>query len=46
MFPRESLDPRVGDHVLRIVNPEKTQTKIACVKDDGRQNTDQNNEGI
>ena len=32
VFPTDALDPGVGDHVLRIVNSEETEPKIACVE--------------
>ncbi len=46
VFPRGALDPGVGDHVLRIVNSEETQTKVACVENCGCQNKQQNDGGI
>jgi hypothetical protein len=38
VFPRDALDPRVAEDVLRIVNSEKTQAKVTCIKNGGRQN--------
>ena len=46
VFPRDALDPGVVDDILRIVNSEKTQTKVACVKKRGRQNAQENDRGI
>jgi hypothetical protein len=46
VFPRDALDPRVVNDVLRIINSEKTQVKVACVKNGGRQNAEENDGGI
>ena len=46
MFPCDALDPGVADHVLRIVNSEESQAKVACVENCGCQNKQQNDSGI
>ena len=32
MFPRDALDPWIADDILRVINSEKTQVEVACVK--------------
>ena len=39
VFPCDPLDPVVAENVLRIVNSEETQMKVASVKNDRRENT-------
>ena len=46
MFPRDTTDPLVANHVLRIVNSEKTQAKIARIENGSRQNAQENDGGI
>jgi hypothetical protein len=46
VFPCDALDPRVVNDVRRIVNSKKTQPKVACVKNGGRQNAEENDSGI
>jgi hypothetical protein len=46
MFPTDALDPSVTDHVLRIVNSEKTEVKVASVENGGHQNAEANDGDI
>jgi hypothetical protein len=46
VFPRDTMDPRVAKDVLRVVNSEKTEAKIACIENGGRQNAQENDGGI
>ena len=46
MFPRDALDPRVADDVLRIVNSEETKMEIARVGNGRRQNRQAEDERI
>jgi len=38
VVPTDALDPGVEDHVLEIVNSEKTEAKVAGVENGGCQN--------
>ena len=46
VFPRGALDPHVAHHVLRIVNSEKPEAKVARVKNGGRQDAQAHDGGI
>jgi hypothetical protein len=46
VFPRDTVDPWVAKDVLRIINSEKTEAKIACIEHGGRQDAQENDGGI
>ena len=46
MFPRDAPDPGVGDNVLRVVDSEKTEVKVAGVHRRRRQNQQTEDERV
>jgi hypothetical protein len=46
VFPCDSLNPRVADDVLRIVNSKETKMEIARVQSRRPRNAQENDAGI
>ena len=46
MFPCDATDRRIAYDVLRVVNPEKAQVKVARVKSGSGQDAEANNPNI